>query len=469
MTARVLVLASDLPPLPGVPAHGGGLRGWTLARGLAAAGHAVTLRFPRESLEAWRERLSADEYTAAQAETFPWREPLAGIAHDRFDVVVASSWLLASQIAACPVPLAVDLAGPVLLEFLAQGGDKALALAGRKTQALTAADFVTCAGERQRDYFAAWCLLSGFAPDDCLARLAVVPISCDPALPVHAPPNAEPRLVFAGLPLAWQDPVGPLDAVLTALERRGRGRLDVYMAPHPVHSAGATWFGWLRERVGRSGRAALHAPLPYGDLLATYRDADLAFDLFARTLERELAFNTRTVDYLRCGVVPLYADYAELSTLLREYDAGLVVDPADRGQVTAAVERVLDHPALLEPLSANAQRLARERLAWDRTVAPLAAFCAHPSRRRRGVLSPRALVPDLVREAEGLRGQVGQRDAEIARLRDYIARLEREWAEKGWLLAGRDAELAAWRRAPWRRALRQTLAAVGRVGRRGRA
>ncbi|HEX5505618.1 MAG TPA: hypothetical protein VFW96_23575, partial [Thermomicrobiales bacterium] len=397
---------------------------------------------------------------AALPHTFVWRKPLGVLDGRRPDVVVVTGWWLAAQLEACPAPLVVDLAGSVLLEFLAQDPAKAARLAPHKLEALAAADFVTCASERQRHYFQPWLLLGGFTPDDCLTRCAAVRISCDPDLPAHAPPAAEPRFVYSGMALAWQDPLPALEATLAVLERRGRGRLDLYTGYHPVHSRGADWYGRLEAWAAGRERVALHGLLPYDDLLAVYRRSDAAVDLFPRTLERELAFNTRTVDYLHSGVAPIYGDYTELAALIRAYDAGFTVDPADPARLTAAVEMALDCPDRLLARRRNAQRLAREELAWDRTIAPLAAFCAAPTKRAAGPLAAAMFVPDAARDP----AEDAARAAELAALREHAARVTAEWEAKNRHIAQLEAELARWHRRPWRRALRQTLARVRRGG-----
>lgn len=469
MTARVLVLASELPPSLGVPAHGGGLRGWTLAEGLRSAGLDVRLRFPREAVQRAQDAGAALPDQDWDALTYPWNDPLASFEADRPDVVVVSSWLLAGHITGCPVPLVVDLAGPVLFEFLAQSADKALDLAHHKPRALASADFVTCAGQRQRHYFLAWLALSGFTPEDCARRLAVVPISCRPSGSVRAESSGEPRFVFAGLPLAWQDPVRALNALVTRLEERGRGHLDVYMGQHPIHSAGAAWFPWLEDRIARGERAALHPPMPYERLLEEYQRADVAFDIFEYGIERELAVSTRTIDYLWAGVVPMLPGYAELAGAVAEHDAGLVLEPPFDQSAREAVDLILDHPERLAAMSANARRLARSRFAWDRTIGPLAAFCRAPTRRVAGAMSPKALVGDLVAEAERhaaenvvLKAHTADLEREFAGLRDYTATVEREWATKGAELAVRESDLKSWRQHPWRGALTATAAAVSR-------
>ncbi|HEX5502065.1 MAG TPA: glycosyltransferase family 4 protein, partial [Thermomicrobiales bacterium] len=462
MVRRVLVLAGDTVPLPGLPVHGGGLRGWSLARGLEAAGCAVTLLFPRQALDDLGAAVAPAAREAALPHTFAWHEVAAAVAAQAPDCVVCCSWALAAELGPCPAPLAVDVAGPVLLEFLYQDEAKALALAQRKPLGLGHADFVTCAGERQRAYFYPWLLLAGFAPDDLRDRVAVVPISTAPPSTYEPRHNAEPRLVCAGLAVAWQNPALPLAVAGETLARRGRGRLDVYAVEHPVHSRGATWVDALRARVAGNERVAIHAgaPLPYADLLAVYRRADLAIDLFARNAERELAFNTRTVDYLAAGLPVLYGDYAELAGPLAAYGAGLLVAPDDPAAIAAALERALDDPAHLAALGANARRLVDERLTWDRTITPLAAWCAAPTRRAPGPLSPASLVLDLVRRAEFLEGRNAELAGQAEERGAYAARVERAWAEQGARLADLDAALARRRAAPWRAALRQTLAAA---------
>lgn len=461
---RVLVLASSIIPLKGLPTNGGGLRGWTLARGLETAGFAVALLFPRNSLDEQLAPIAEPDYAAALAQTFDWANALATVREHQPDVVVATSWPLAAQLAGCPVPLVVDLAGSLLLEFLAQGDDTALARAHEKAAALAAADYVTCAGNGQRRYLQAWLLLCGFTPEDCDRRCGVVPISCDPDLPPRGAPPDEPRLIFAGMALGWQNPLPGIEATLAALERRNCGHLDLFTGFHPRYSAGADWYPRLADLVAGSRRATLHGLLPYEALLAEYAGATAALDLYSRSLERELAVNTRTVDFLRCGAPPIYGDYAELSTAIRDYDAGFVVAPDDPAAVATAVDAILDDRQLLRRKSAQAQRLARERLAWDRTIGPLAGFCATASKRQPGRLSPEAFVPTLRDQNAALARQLAERDAEIERLRAYAARLEGEWRLKNDRIAAQESELAAWRRAPWRRALAQAAAAVARRG-----
>lgn len=463
---RILVLATEVVPLPGLPTVGGGLRGWTLARGLESAGHDVTLVFPREPLDALAAQLDPQAVAAARTQTFSWADPRAALREHQPDIVVCCSWYLAALLLPCPVPLAVDLAGPILLEFLYQDRQKARDLAPLKPRGLAAADFITCAGERQRAYFYPWLTLAGFDQEALTERVATVPISTAPqgTTAIDAPTNDEPTILFAGIALPWQDPLIPLNATLETIERRGRGYLDLYLYTHPDHSRGTRWLDWVREQARTRPRLRLHPERlrPYADLLAIYRQADLAFDLFARNPERELAFNTRTVDYLACGLPPLYSDYAELAGPIARYDAGLVVNPADPDAVAAAVGAALDDPARLAARRYNARQLVNEQLVWERTIAPLARWCANPTRRVRDAdtLDLAALLPTTggaTQELEAARAEAASWQALAEEREAYAHRVEAAWRELGAALATRDAMRAGWEQAPWRAAFRQTV------------
>jgi hypothetical protein len=198
---------------------------------------------------------------------------------------------------------------------------------------------------------------------------------------------------------------------------------------------------------------------PYAELLDLYRAADLAFDLFTRNPERELAFNTRTVDYLACGLPPLYSDYAELAGPIGRYEAGFVLDPTDAGAIAATIGAALDNPARLALCRRAARQLVDDLLTWDRTVAPLAAWCAKPTRRERATqtVDLAALIPDLVAELAEARAAATRWRGVAEEREQYARHVEAAWRERGEALAASEGQVAAWRDTPWRTALRQTM------------
>jgi len=148
------------------------------------------------------------------------------------------------------------------------------------------------------------------------------------------------------------------------------------------------------DQLACSSRVEMPGMIPHDELIEEYRQADVALDLMGHNYERELAFTTRTVEYLWCGLPVIYNDYAELSAYIREYEAGWVVNPTDESQVRQAIAEALNNPHEVHRRGENAQRLVRERLTWDKTIEPLDSFCRAPWRR-----DP-AYVPELFTDGQ---------------------------------------------------------------------
>ena len=378
--ARVLIISSDILPLPGLPTTGAGLRAWGLGQGLAARGHTVVYSMPAAALEG---RRTADRSIRELAWT--GRDLSQVIRHAAPAVVVACNWPVAANIDDCPVPLVLDQHGPHLLERQYQAAFRGFEDNVRaKRLALGKADYFTCAGDLQRPYFLPWLMQAGFRFDD--ERVCTIPISLSPDLPSHTCWD-ELTFVYGGVFLPWQDPRAGLREVLAQLRQRDQGRLMFFGGQHPVYPVDTGLFEALRGELDQHPRVRVQPMVAHDELIEAYRHAHVALDLMARNPERELAFTTRTVEYLWCGLPVIYNDYSELSHYIRAYQAGWTIDPDDPAALRAAVSEVFEQPDRVRDYGRNAQRLVRERLTWDRTIEPLDAICRAPSLRERASLS----------------------------------------------------------------------------------
>lgn len=383
--AKVLIISSDILPLPGLPTTGAGLRAWGIGQGLAARGHTVVYSMPAIALEG---RQIADETIREYAWTGRSLSKIIRLAQP--DVVIACNWPVAANIYDCPVPLVLDQHGPHLLERQYQAAFRGFEENARaKRLALSKADYFSCAGDLQRLYFLPWLMQAGFQFDD--GRVCTIPVSLSPDLPLREFSD-EITFVYGGVFLPWQDPRAGLQEVLTQLRQRDRGCLKFFGGKHPVYPVDTGLFEELRAQLEHHPRVHVQPMVAHDELLETYRRAHVAIDLMARNPERELAFTTRTVEYLWCGLPVIYNDYAELSRYIREYRAGWTIDPNDRAALKAAVSEVFEQPDRVREYSRNAQRLVRERLTWDRTIDPLDGICRNPARRERAKTS--AALPE---------------------------------------------------------------------------
>jgi len=386
---RVLVLTTEPLPFAGMVTTGAGLRAWGLARGLESAGLSVEIAMPDEHLDG----LTEQQRSALERYCFS-REHLSDfVRHRQPDVVVMQHWGLMRHLGHVDCPLAIDLAGPHLLErrfWRSQSPENDRA---EKLEALRRADFVTCSGRSQRLYFLPYLDMVGFDvtdPDLC----PVVPFSADPNLPAEG--ERDPTcFVYGGMFLPWQDPTRALMTLLDVLASSGRGRLRFYGGAHPSMDVSQGRFEGLIERLKSHPSVEMYGLRPFDQLVAEYCRAGVALDVMERNAERELAFPTRTVIYLWCGLPVIHSDYTDLAPLIERYDAGWLCDPADTQSLTQIIEGILRAPESVVKKRRNARRLVAERLTWDRTIEPLAAWCRNP-RERPNKLA--AAVQDVARQ-----------------------------------------------------------------------
>lgn len=293
------------------------------------------------------------------------------------DVVVFSHWPSVQVENRLDRPTVLDLHGPHMLEREMQGFGNRTSNAWHKVQALRKVDFFTCAGNKQRAYFLGWLMAAGVPVK--ASTIATIPVALSPTVPTHHWIDGEPIFVYGGVFLPWQDPTAGLRALVRSMESRDFGQLHLFGGSHPLYEIRQSeQFRMVADEISRCERVKYMGYVPHERLIENYCQAHVALDVMAYNPERELAFTTRTVEYLWCGLPVIYQDYSELSPLIREYEAGWVVDPSDLTQLESAVEQALTDPAEVRRRGHNAQQLVRERLVWDRAIEPLDAYCRAP-------------------------------------------------------------------------------------------
>jgi glycosyltransferase involved in cell wall biosynthesis len=375
---RVLIISPDILPHPGMPTVGSGLRAWSLGQGLMSCGHEVLFSMPRDAL------VGREELAPPGVMDLAWEhDSLAAVVHaTEPDSVVVCNWpaLASLPTDTLEVPIILDQHGPHYLEREYQKAGDPEENAQLKTSALRKADFFTCAGKKQRAYFQPWLEHAGWTEQERRELTGVVPVSLSPHLPERDPAD-ELTFVYGGVFLPWQDPSVGLQLLVEAMERRGYGKLLFFGGKHPFHRVSTGIFDTLLDQLKKSSHVIASGIVPHETLINEYTRAHVAIDLMNRNPERELAFTTRTVEYLWCGLPVIHNDYAELSDYIREYDAGWTIDPQDREAITATLDEIFKHPEQLAERAQNAQRLVRKQLTWDKTIGPLDAFVRHPQRR----------------------------------------------------------------------------------------
>jgi glycosyltransferase involved in cell wall biosynthesis len=373
VVSRVMIISSNMVPLSGYPTTGAGLRAWGLGQALITHGFDVTFAIPASSakISKFKPRDNVLVFPDAGFGNF--------IKKHRPEAIIFQHWPWVNALPENEVPYTViDLHGPLLLESLFRLGDQVRGMYHEKLLAFGKADYFTCAGERQRNYFYGWMLMAG--ADLRKVSIDVIPFSMGPDTPEHTYPD-EPAFVYGGVFLPWQNPTLGLRVLTEELEARQTGHLTVYGGNHPwLHMPPQPAFIYVQELLSNSSYATVSPAIPRDELIQRYLHASVAWDLMAHNAERGMAFTSRTVEYLWAGLPVVYADYAELADYIRRYEAGWTVNPEDEAAIRAVVQEILDNPDEIVRRGKNAQRLVREELNWEQTIQPLVQFLREPAR-----------------------------------------------------------------------------------------
>jgi glycosyltransferase involved in cell wall biosynthesis len=371
---RILVVTDDLL---GPTMAGSALRGWELARALAAAGHPVRL-------------------VAAAGSTAPGDAPVELAARPDWrwaEVVVAPPWSLHLPAFTGRHRLVVDGATPLLAELAAMPFTGAVrrrrrTAAARLPLVAARADAVLAAGAAQHRW---WRRVLGGRPS--------VPVLEVPfGIPEDDPPEEAANVI--GVPedwsvVLWWGGVWPwldLDTLLAARARLGRAPVSL-VVPTATRPGGSIAPFNAADLSRMPARYALSAPevvplehwAPYAERhLVLNRAAVMAF-LHRAGLEAELSFRTRAMDALWSATPMLLSAGGEVARLAEEGRWGLVVPPGEPAAVSDAMA------SLLEPdLQASVRRTLvaeRDRWRWPRVAAPLVDWLAEGAPPARGGLA----------------------------------------------------------------------------------
>jgi glycosyltransferase involved in cell wall biosynthesis len=376
---NILIVTCQSLPHPSYPSTGGGLRSYMLGQALKACGHKVQFSIPAGCSDTSMDVVDGSICDSHSVDN-------VGEIVDKYkaDVVLFCNWGLAAQAPALDVPVIVDVNGSLVLENHHRRHTILLDDALTKIKALEKADLVIAGSLAQKHYLIAWGLLAGMDPD--LFPVEVVPFSLSPHLPIHKPPR-DPVAVIAGYEWPWLDGQAAMKTVTDQMAALNTGHLMIYSGSPPYHDVIHGEDSKL-DKIGNFckgdlTRASLHDPVPFEALISVLRKSSFALDVWENNLERELAFPSRTIAYLWSGLPVITSARSSLAELITSYKAGWIVDGHDKRQLSDLVRSLLIRPEITVEYGANAQKLVREQLTWDKTIDPVARFCASPFKRDR--------------------------------------------------------------------------------------
>ena len=355
------------------------------------------------------------------------------------------------QLAELDAALVIDGYDPLMAEWLALDQTPQIEhrLAGWRNRMVQlfdqylVGDFYICASERQRHWWLGQLEVSGrlnslnFQADPSLRQLVdVVPYGLPADPPTHRQQMVKgiwPGITETDKIVLWGGGLWPwLDAItaIRAIEIVQRTRKDVKLIfpgtrhPNPDMAAMPTQNRQamaLSAELGLTDKAIFfgdwvqHDQWP--DLLT---ECDVALSLHYDSIETQLAFRSRMLDYIWAGL-PIVATTGDAtSELIAQHQLGIVVDYEAADTVAAAILQLLDEPP--DSRSTHFHR-ARKLLTWEQAAAPLVRFCLNPQRApdRPGYTGAPYYQTQLATQAERIRA-LEERTQHLEQLVDGYAR-----------------------------------------------
>ncbi len=383
---RVLLFTNGTPPIDSrMPATGDGLRAWQIYQGLKSEGFEVGLSLDNRVYKKFREYLSDDLGRLSFDVTSKGQERVIELFQP--DAIIVTHWP-GIFFNGSDIPVALDFHGPHLLERSFQGFGTIESNLQEKLHKIREADFFTCAGEYQKYYFSSMLLRAGITEAINGRLIRSIPISLDPNLPIidyNKKSYNRMRFIYSGIYLPWQNPFGSFTAFIERFSEDDARLLDIFGGKHPVYQMNSETFDKFVKESDGNPSVRFRGLISRDELIEEYKSAHVALDLMSWNLERELAFTTRTIEYLWSGLPVIYNNFSEISEYIKKYNAGWCIDPDDPDELKAVFDEIVNYPHNLVELSMNAQKLVRECFTWDKTIGPLKEFCKNPKKRDRSM------------------------------------------------------------------------------------
>jgi glycosyltransferase involved in cell wall biosynthesis len=152
----------------------------------------------------------------------------------------------------------------------------------------------------------------------------------------------------------WQGGTGPTRLIEPIIESLRFAPRCVFVVRGPSLDLFGEGYRALARQAGVEDRLILTGPVPSGDVVAAARGADAGiWTLPALCRNFTFALPNKIFEYIASGLPVLAAHYPEAKRLLADHDVGLTFDPYDPCSIAAAINQLIEDPALATRFRTN--------------------------------------------------------------------------------------------------------------------
>jgi glycosyltransferase involved in cell wall biosynthesis len=372
--SRVMLVCPE-PLGHGQPA-GIGIRFVEIARVLRGDGHSIIVLSPDAG------QIEGCEAAYINPDTLLTASELSDVA------IVQGHVANAFFLQATPIPTIVDLYDPYIIENLHYYADRGPEVFQHDhftlINSLVRGDYFLCASEAQRQFYLGLLLACGrlnpmlFETDPRLESLiGIAPFGVQPERTEKTRSLDAPAILFGGI-YDWYDPVAAIEAVAIARTSLPGATLTFTHHPNPeLTPQGKLAEAMEHVKSKRHDFVRFEPWAPYAERAEFFERFAIALLTFPRSIETDLSMRTRVYDYLWCGLPIVTSSAPGTDEILLRYGAGAVINSDAPNAFASELVSILRDTQRYTRLANGAYDFVREHQ-WDRTLAPLRAFCATP-------------------------------------------------------------------------------------------
>jgi len=293
----------------------------------------------------------------------------------------------------------------------------------RLTKMMTKADFFLVASLPQKYYLLSLLLLAGVNCSNDIP-IGIVPLFFAEDIIERKKVSKTKRLIFihAGISWPWLDNKKYLEEFVQIISKYKEICLNIISGSYPYNLEGKNPKNPLRS-LQKYDCVNYSDLVTYESLQEIYLESSVAFDVFPSSIERELSFSFRTMDYLRFGIPVIISSTSYFAQKVAIYNAGWVVNINDFGCMKDIVDNILRNKKMISEKGKNAQKLIKEQYLANDMIVSLIEYLKKPYKLSKREFWCKKRMPTAIldkEKIESLNYFVNKKDSQINKLESLI-------------------------------------------------
>ena len=380
-----------------------------MAKVLAKKGHKVTIaEKPREQ----EENISSIKFIG-------WKKVLSSGLSGHYDVAIIPLWTTEKEVLEKikEITVVVDAYAPIVLEqasIYAKKRPNEREISDFTNYVLTSsnvllsmADFVMCAGNRQKQYYSG--IMSALGRINPLSYnenlVDSVPSGIPSKKPIHKKDILKSIVGKNKKIVLWPSSIFPWFDAETAIKaikivsKKEKDAVLVFLGATGSSKGSLGYEGAenakkLAEKEGILDKNVFFVDrIPYEEMESAYLESEIALITYPLGFETEFALRTRTIHCMWAGLPVICSEGDELAETIKKEGIGLVVNAKEPKKLAGSILELLGNSRLRSEIAKKGQVYSSKNFRWEKVCEPLEKFCHKPEiSESKNILTPYSII-----------------------------------------------------------------------------